>query len=252
LKEDPESISALISMANILLEEKKNEDVIALCKQTLALDERNTQAHVLIGEIYLGELKYSEAIPYLEKAVEIQPKVTRNRLTLGACLLGLKQYDRAEAEFNQVVQEAPKYPLANFNLGLLYEETGRLEEARAAYAEEVVNYPGEFKARFNLGKLLFKLGDRPGSLAQMREVVKLAPKLAEGHLLLARGLLYEEVPLDEILAEVEKGLSLAETDDLKALGYFLLADIYNRRQEPEKVSEALRKANAFKSNRSVR
>ncbi len=252
LKEDPESIPALISMANILLEEKKNEDVIALCKQTLSLDERNTQAHVLIGEIYLGELKYNEALPYLEQAVEIQPKVTRNRLTLGACLLGLKQYGRAETEFKQVVEEAPKFPLANFNLGLLYEETGRLEEARAAYAEEVTHYPGEFKARFNLGKLLFKLGDRPGSLAQIREVVKLTPKLAEGHLLLARGLLYEDVPLEEVQVEVEKGLSLAETDDLKALGYFLLADIYNRRQEPEKVKDALRKANAFKSNRSVR
>ncbi len=252
LKEDPESIPALISMANILLDERKDDDVIALCKQTLSLDERNTQAHMLIGEIYLGRLNYREALPYLESAVEIQPKVTRSRLTLGACLLGLREYDRAEAEFKQVVQEAPKYPLANFNLGLLYEETGRLEEARAAYAEEVVNYPGEFKARFNLGKLLFKLGDRAGSLAQMREVVKLTPKLAEGHLLLARGLLYEDVPLEEVQAEVERGLSLAETDDLKALGYFLLADIYNRRQEPEKVSEALRKANAYKSNRSVR
>lgn len=252
LKENPENIPALISMANILLEERKDEDVIALCKQALSLDERNSQAQMLIGEIYLGQLKYSEALPYLEKGVEIQPKVTRSRLTLGACLLGFKQYDRAEKELKQVVKEAPKYPLALFNLGLLYEETGRLEEARAAYTEEVANYPGEFKARFNLGKLLFKLGDRPGSLAQMREVVKITPKLAEGHLLLARGLLYENVPLDEIQAEVEKGLSLAETDELKALGYFLLADIYSRRQEPEKVNEALKKANAFKSNRSVR
>lgn len=252
LKENPENIPALISMANILLEERKDEDVIALCKQALSLDERNSQAQMLIGEIYLGQLKYSEALPYLEKGVEIQPKVTRSRLTLGACLLGFKQYDRAEKELKQVVKEAPKYPLALFNLGLLYEETGRLEEARAAYTEEVANYPGEFKARFNLGKLLFKLGDRPGSLAQMREVVKITPKLAEGHLLLARGLLYENVPLDEVQAEVEKGLSLAETDELKALGYFLLADIYSRRQEPEKVNEALKKANAFKSNRSVR
>jgi len=251
LKEDPENIPALISMANILLEEKKDEDVITLCKQTLSLDEQNTQAHVLIGEIYLGQLKYSEALPHLERAVEIQPKVTRNRFTLGACLLGFKQYDRAEAELKQVVQEAPKYPLAHFNLGLLYEETGRLEEARASYTEEVANYPVEFKARFNLGKLLFKLGDRPGSLAQMREVVKITPKLAEGHLLLARGLLYEDVPLEEVQAEVEQGLSLAETNELKALGYFLLADIYNRRQEPEKMSEALKKANAFKSNRSI-
>jgi len=176
--------------------------------------------------------------------------VTRSRFTLAACLLGFKQYDRAEVELGQVVQEAPKYPLVHFNLGLLYEETGRFEEARAAYTDEVTNYPGEFKARFNLGKLLFKLGDRTGSLAQMREVVKITPKLAEGHLLLARSLLYEDVPLDDVQAEVEKGLSLAETNELKALGYFLLADIYNRRQEPEKMNEALKKANTFKSNRS--
>jgi tetratricopeptide (TPR) repeat protein len=252
LKEDPENIPALISMANILLEERRDDDVISLCKKTLSLDPRNTQAHVLLGEIYLGELNYSEALPHLEKAVEIQPKVTRNRFTLGACLLGFKQYAGAERELEQVVQEAPKYPLANFNLGLLYEETGRLEEARAAYTEEITNYPGEFKARFNLGKLLFKLGDRAGSLEQMREVVKLTPNLAEGHLLLARGLLYEDVPLDEIQAEVEKGLALAETNELKALGYFLLADVYNRRKQPEKVNEALQKANFFKSNRSVR
>lgn len=247
LKEDPESIPALISMANILLEERKNEDVIALCRRTLSLDEKNTQAQMLIGEVLLGELKYGEALPYLEKAVEIQPKITRSRLTLGACLVGLKQYDRAETELKQVIQEAPKYPLASFNLGLLYEEEGRLEEARAAYAEEVANYPGEFKARFNLGKLLFKLGDRAGSLEQMREVVKLTPKLAEGHLLLARGLLHEDVPLDEIQREVETGLSLAETAELKALGYYLLADIYTRRHDPEKVNDALRKANSFKN-----
>jgi arylsulfatase A-like enzyme/tetratricopeptide (TPR) repeat protein len=252
LKEDPENIPALVSMANILLEERKDEDVITLCKQTLSLDDRNTQAHLLLGEIYLGRLEYAEALPHLEKAVEIQPKMIRSRFTLGACLLGFKKYDRAEKELDRVIQEFPKYPLAQFNLGVLYEETGRLEEARKAYTEEVANYPGEFKARFNLGKLLFKLGDRSGSLAQMREVVKITPKLAEGHLLLARGLLYEDVPIDEIQAEVEKGLSLAETDELKALGYFLLADIYSRRQEPEKVREALKKANTFKSNRSVR
>jgi len=252
LKEDPKNIPALISMANILLGERRDEDVITLCKQTLSLDERNTQAHLLLGEIYLGRLEYAEALPHLEMAVEIQPKMLRSRFNLGVCLLGFQQYDRAEKELEQVIQEFPKYPLAHFNLGVLYEETRRFEEARTAYTEEVANYPGEFKARFNLGKLLFKLGDRPGSLAQMREVVTLTPKLAEGHLMLARGLLHENVPLDEVQTEVEEGLALAETNELKALGYFLLADIYSRRQEPDKMTEALKKANAFKSNRSVR
>jgi tetratricopeptide (TPR) repeat protein len=142
--------------------------------------------------------------------------------------------------------------LARFNLGLLYEEQGRLEEARTAYTGEVTDYPKEFKARFNLGKVLFTLGDRAGSLEQMREVVKITPKLAEGHLMLARGLLYEPVPLDEVQAVVEEGLALAETNELKALGYFLLADIYNRMKDVDKMNEALARANFFKSKGSER
>jgi arylsulfatase A-like enzyme/tetratricopeptide (TPR) repeat protein len=247
LKEDPENIQGLIAQANILIEEGKNKDVIALCKRTLAVDEKTVQAYMLIGEVYMGEQNHAEALPYLEKAVEIQPKLTRNRLNLAACLVGVKQYDRAETTLKEIIREYPKFPLANYNLGLLYEEQGRLAEARTAYAEEVSAFPREFQARFNLGKVLFKLGDRVGYMGNMREVVKIAPKRAEGYLLLARGLLYEPAPLDEVQAMVEKGLSLAQTSELKALGYFLLADIYNRKHQPDKVSEALKIANSYKS-----
>jgi arylsulfatase A-like enzyme/tetratricopeptide (TPR) repeat protein len=249
LKEDPESVQGLISLANILLDEGKTDDVIALCKRTLSVDDRNTQAYTLIGEVYLEQGNYIEALPYLEKAVETQPKITRTRLSLAAALVGAKQYDRAESELTAVTGESPKFPLARYNRGLLYEEQGRLEEARAAYAAEVEDYPQGYKARFNLGRILFRLGDKPGSLAQMKEVVKLAPKLAEGHLMLARGLLDAGDPLAGVRAEVETGLSLAATPELKALGYFLLADIYNRQGDTARMNEALGKANAFKSKK---
>ena len=247
LKDNPESVQALISLANILLAEQKNEDVIALCRWAISLDDRNNQAHTLIGEVYMGEEKYSAALPYLEKAVEIQPKLSRSRLTMAACLVGAKQYDRAEVALRQVIRESSKFPLAHYNLGLLYEEQGRLEEARAAYAEEVANFPKEFKARFNLAKILLKLGDMAGYMENMREVVKIAPRQAEGYLFLARGLLLEQAPLDEIQALLEKGLALAQTADLKALGYFLLADIYNRKNQPDMMRDALQKANSYKS-----
>jgi choline-sulfatase len=249
LKEDPESVQGLISLANILLDEGKTDDVIALCKRTLSVDEMNTQAYTLIGEIYLEQGQYAESLPYLEKAVETQPKITRTRLTLAAALVGARQYDRAEAELQTVIGESPKFPLAHYNLGLLYEEQGRLEEARAAYAAEVETFPQGFKTRFNLGKLLFQLGDKAGSLAEMREVVKIAPKLAEGHLMLGRGLLDAGGPLDEVRAEVELGLSLAETSELKALGYFLMADVYNRLGDIAGMNEALGKANSFRSRK---
>jgi tetratricopeptide (TPR) repeat protein len=247
LRDDPKSVQALVGMANLLMDEGDTDEVVALCKRTLSLDEQNTQAYALLGEVYVGRKEPARALPYLEKAVEIQPKLTQSRLNLAGCLIEVKQYARAEAMLKEIVRDYPKFPLAQFDLGLLYDEQGRLGEARAAYAEEVAAHPGHFKARFNLGKLLFRLGDRAGSLHEMREVVRLAPGLPEGHLFLARGLLQEEAPLDDVQAAVEKGLSLARTPDLKALGWLLLADVYNRRHQPDRMNDALRKANGYVS-----
>ncbi len=247
LKDDPNSIQALIGLANILLKEGKKEDVIALCKQTLSVDDRNTQAYTMIGEVYMGENDHAQALSYLEKAVEIQPKLTRNSLNLAACLVNLKQYDRAETILKDILHQYPKFPLAHFHLGFLYEEQGKLEEAQKAYSEEVALYPDHFRARFNLGKLLFKFGDRKGYIEQMEEVIRIAPETAEGYLFLARGLLYESVDINHVLELVQKGLPLAKASELKAFGYFLLADIYNRKNQPHKVEEALKKANHFKS-----
>jgi len=247
LKDDPESIQALIGMANLLLGEGKKEDVIALCQQTLSIDDRNTQAYTLIGEVYMGENDHSLALPYLEKAVEIQPKLTRNRLNLAVCFVGLRQYDKAESDLKDILVKYPKFPLAHYHLGLLYEEQGKLAEAQKAYLKEVTLYPEHFRARFNLGKLLFKLGDRKGYMEQMREVIRTAPKAAQGYLFLARGLLYESADINQILELVHKGLPLAKSSELKAFGYFLLADIYTRKNQPEKVEEALKKANYYKS-----
>ena len=247
LKEDPENIQGLTALADILVGEGKNEDAIALCKQALSIDEKNVEAYMLIGETYIGEENHAQALPYLEKAVELQPKLTRNRFNLAASLVGVRQYDRAETLLKDIIRESPKFPRANYNLGLLCEEQGRLEEARAAYTQEVTEFPQEFQARFNLGQVLLKLGDHAGYMDSMRKVVDLAPQQAEGYLFLARGLSLEQAPLDEIRVMVEKGLSLARTSELKALGYFLLADIYNRSREPGKMNDALKKANSYKS-----
>jgi len=242
LKDDPQSVQGLIGLANILLEEGQSDDVVTLCKRTLSLDDRNTQAYALLGDVYIGQHEPSQALPFLEKAVAIQPKLTRNRLNLAACLIELKQFARAEATLAEIVRESPRFPGAQFNLGVLYEEQSRPQQARTAYAAELTNQPAHFKARFNLGKVLSRLGDWAGSIEQMREVIRIAPRRPEGYLFLARSLLHESAPLDEVQALAEKGLGLAQAPDVKAFGWFLMADIFGRRRQPDKVNEALRQA----------
>jgi tetratricopeptide (TPR) repeat protein len=247
LKDDPKSVQALLGLASLLRDEGKTDDVIALCKRTISLDERNNQAYALLGEVYAARGRPEDALPYFEKAVEIQPKLSQNRLNLAGCLIEVRQYARAETMLKEIVRDYPKFPLAWFNLGLLYDEEGRPAEARPAYAAEVAAYPQHFKARFNLGKVLFQLGDRAGAVEQMREVVRIAPTRPEGYLFLARGLLQEAAPVEEVQALVERGLSLARAPDLQALGYFLLADVFSRKGQPEQVSEALKKAERYAS-----
>ena len=247
LKEDPNSVQALIGLANILLEEDRADDVVALSEKALSIDNRNTQAYTLIGEVYMARMEHDKARPYLEKAVEIQPKMTRNVLNLAVCLIGLKEYSRAEQLLRQVLQDYPKFPLTYFHLGLLYEEQGRIEEACEAYSREIEYYPDHFRARFNLGKLLLRQGDFNGYLENMEKVMKVAPAEAEGYLFLARGKLLRNDNPAEILELVKAGLSRARTSELKALGYFLLADVYNRLGQPQRVQEALTRANQYKS-----
>ena len=110
-----------MGLANLLQGEGKTDDVIALCKRTLALDEWNSQAHSLLGEVYADRKEPAEALPHFEKAVAIQPKLTRNRLNLAGALTEMKQYGRAETLLREIVNEQPRFPLAQFNLGLLHD-----------------------------------------------------------------------------------------------------------------------------------
>ncbi len=245
LKKDPESVPALIGLANLLIQEGKTGDVVTLAKRTLSMDPRNTQAYTLLGEVYLDQRMPAEALPHLEKAVEIQPKITQNRVNLAACLIEVRQHARAEQLLSEILDEHPRFPGAWFNRGVLYEEQQRIEDARKAYLSEVTNYPNSFKARFNLGKVLAGLGDWTGSIEQMRHIVRIAPERAEGYLFLARALLHERVSLDEVQSLVKKGLTLAKTSELKALGWFLLADVFEQRGQRDRVAGALKNARQY-------
>ena len=248
LKQDANHIQALILMASILRDESRFQDVISLCQKALSVDPNSTQALSLMGNAYMDHKEYIKALQPLQKAAEIQPKLTQYQQSLAACFIFLKQYADAERILNIIGRDYPKFPLVNFHLGLVEEEKGDLALAEKGYRKEIEFHPQSVPARFNLGKLLLKKGDFDGYMAEMNEVVKLAPDMAEGYLFLARGQLRDPAAdLSAVQTKVETGLKNARTPDLQALGWFLLADIYSRKRQPAKVQDALRKANHYKA-----
>jgi arylsulfatase A-like enzyme/thioredoxin-like negative regulator of GroEL len=247
LREDPDSVQALIAMAGILSEEGNTEEVLAICRRALAVDERSTQAYELMAGVYMAVDDHQGALLLLQKVVEIQPKLTRSRNNLAASLIGVGELDRAEQLLGDIVAEFPKFPLAHFHLGLLYEERGRLDDARKAYAAEVEHYPKLVPARFNLGNLLLRLGDTAAAEEHMRMLIEEDPALPRPYLLLSRILLKTTENLGEVQSLALAGLERTQAAELKALGYFLLADVYSRQGRQAELQEVLDKAQYFRA-----
>jgi arylsulfatase A-like enzyme/predicted Zn-dependent protease len=246
---DPNDVQSLVAMATLLAREGRPDDVIAIAQRALAVDERNTQAQQLLGEVFLERGDPRGALPHLRRAVDIQPKLHRNRQNLAACLIALHQLDEAQTLLDGILAEHPKFPLARYHLGLLWEERGDFARARQAYLDEIAEVGDSVPARFNLGQLSLRMGDQRGYCEQMERVVALAPDRAKGYLFLARGLLTQPAELERAEQLVQRGLALADTAELRALGYFLLADIYGRRGDRSAAAQALARAERFAGGR---
>jgi arylsulfatase A-like enzyme/tetratricopeptide (TPR) repeat protein len=247
LRDDPDNTAALITMARILSEEGKTDEVLALARRILAEDDRNTQAWELVAGVAMTVNDHRSALAPLEKVVEIQPKLTRPRLNLAVAHMGLGRFDVAEPMLHDILAENPKYPLAHFHLGLLYEELGQPVAAREAYEKELELYPQSVVSRFNLGNLHLRTGDTAAAEREMRTLIEEAPELPRPHLFLARILLKEERDLAEVESLARTGLERTEDDELKVLGYYLLADVYSRQGRQAELEQVLKKAQFHRS-----
>ena len=247
LKRDPANMPALIAMAEILEDEGRDDDVLAICRQALAKDNRNARAYEIMADVYMNRNDHRDALPLLRKVVDIQPKLTRSKNNLAAALIGVGDLPEAEQLLDQITKSYPKFPLAHYNLGLLRERQGRAAEAKAAYEAEVTNYPKSVAPRFNLGDLLLRSGDPRGAEEQMRVLIRDDPQGPRQYLLLARVLLDQPGKLPEVESLAQAGLDRAKEADLKALGYFLLADVYSREGRRRELDDAVRKGQYYRS-----
>jgi tetratricopeptide (TPR) repeat protein len=161
--------------------------------------------------------------------------------------MGLGRFDVAEPMLHDILAENPKYPLAHFHLGLLYEELGQPVAAREAYEKELELYPQSVVSRFNLGNLHLRTGDTAAAEREMRTLIEEAPELPRPHLFLARILLKEERDLAEVESLARTGLERTEDDELKVLGYYLLADVYSRQGRQAELEQVLKKAQFHRS-----
>ena len=126
------------------------------------------------------------------EAIRLQPDYAEAHNNLGVVLVQAGDDPGAIAAFREAVRISPDYADAHANLGAALAPTDS-EEAVRELEKAVALAPTLVKARFNLASAY---GASPGhgrakEIAELREVIKLAPTFARAHLALGKALLQE-------------------------------------------------------------
>jgi tetratricopeptide (TPR) repeat protein len=240
---DSELEAAVLGLARAYQGLGRFDEALAGYEHLAALDPENGAAALGQVDVLLAQGDTVAAIAELEavRRWPEPPPVALNRL--GELLVEEGRGVDAEPLFRQAVEANPELAQGWFNLAVLEEERGAAAAGKAMelYGRALAAAPTHFQAAFNLGRLY---GAR-GETARQRELYESAiaanPEFVRGYYYLAKLLM--DTGGDVARAEELARTGLAKDPEGQAgpLGYYVLADLLNRRG---RAAEAARAAEA--------
>jgi arylsulfatase A-like enzyme/predicted Zn-dependent protease len=275
IADDPELVDAYFTLGNVLYKEKRYKDSLQAFRQALELkpddsftvinmanclaalgraDEaekaildflakgfQDSQLYHLLGGLNFARKRYDQAIGYFEKCLSLNSESAASHNSLAAIYIVKGDLDKAEFHIQEALKTNPRLHTLYFNWAQLYEKKNDLTKAAEAYLKEIEISPRNFRACFNLARVYRQVGRDEDELAYLNKTKALNPDFPLTYFYLARIDLNRSQDYNDAVALVLKGLALKpEASDLP-LGYFLLADLYNRLGQDALSQEYARK-----------
>lgn len=224
----PDDVFAAINIANSHLRTGRAGEAEKFLLEFIHKAFPDSQIYFLLGNIKFFEKNYDEAIKYYQECLKLNPDSASAYNALGAVYFERGEIEKAEENLLQALKLNPELTNANYNLAQVYEARGRLDKAIEAYEEELKHNPNHFKAAFNLARIYRLKNDDKKEESLLRLCLNIEPDFPLTYFYLARIYLNRQENLEEAISLVRRGLELKPESKDRALGYFLLADIYNR------------------------
>jgi tetratricopeptide (TPR) repeat protein len=176
LKTDPENEPAVEQLTQLLMDEGKSAEAVALLEEITAhspspvlldlLGDAYSQAHELpkaeeayrkaveldpselshqrgLGQTLLAEEKYPEALKVYEKLSDVMPDDSDIYLRIAQIYRELHQLDKAEQNLVKARQYAPGSLEVMYNEAMLYQAQGRYEDAIRVLSNAVTDIKGQ-------------------------------------------------------------------------------------------------------------
>jgi superkiller protein 3 len=203
----PESAGAQLNLGRALREQGKQDEAIAVFRQTLILEPKYAEAEDGLGVALSKQGKLDEAIAAYRRALALDPKYVAAYSNLGAVMFEQGKLTEAITAFRQALDLDSKYALGYLNLGVALAKQDKLDEAIVAFRRALALEPKDARAHYNLGVTLDKQGRREEAIAAYRQTLALDPKAALAHYNLGHALAVQD-KLDEAIAAYRSAIEL--------------------------------------------
>jgi Tfp pilus assembly protein PilF len=143
----------------------------------IAINPRYVQSYLYRGIIWDAKSEPDKAYADFDLAVRLDPKSVPALVNRGAIRGSKGELSSAIADFNRAINADPRYSLAYSNRGLAREEQGDVEGAFADYNKAIALDIRNAHAWANRGIALFLKGERIEGEKELRQSLKLNPKM---------------------------------------------------------------------------
>ncbi len=228
LDKKPDDAFTVINIANSYMGQGKPKEAEAFLLSQIEKGFKDPQFYHLLGTMAYIQNRNDDAIAYFSKCLTLNAESASSHNSLAAIYILKDDPVRAEEHIRKALELNAGLRMVHFNLAQLHEKKGELGKAAEAYLKELELSPLNFRASFNLSRVYRQLGRPEEELAYLKKTIELGPEFPLAYFYLARIYLNQGQDLEMAVGLVKKGIELKpEASDLP-LGYFLLADLYNR------------------------
>ncbi len=224
----PDDSFAVINVANCYAALNKLDLAEQFILEQVKRGFDDPQFYHVLGTLYALRNNYEKALPYFEECLKKNPRSASAHNAIAAICLNRDDLAGAEEHLRAAQELNPTLLNLRYNLAQLREKQNRIPEAMELYRQEIVDSPSHYKALFNLARLYRLQHREQEELETLQQALRANPDFPLTYFYLARVYLRRGERYQEAIDLVKKGLELKPDRENLPLGYFLLADLYNR------------------------
>ena len=183
-----QNVSQLLQQA-ILLHQQGNLAASAkLYQQILTIDNKQSDAHNLLGAVYVATKNFKLAEKHLLKATKYAKNYAPAHYNLGKAYLDQNKHKLALPAFARAVYLQPNYADALFLLANARVQLGSMQEAELCYKKVIKLAPNNFEAYNNLGSVLQIMDKFEAAIPHHQRAIALNSNFESAYLNLAHAL----------------------------------------------------------------